>query len=215
MGRYAYGGRPTCEGCKSIDVRRLHRDKLLQPGRRFSWSWPRNGEPTGNISIETEDDAIVLDYRTRRNGAEWKDIRQRIPITWTACALGGRRPWFICAVYANGRYCGRRAAILYAGGDLFACRHCYGLSYASQSESPRDRNLSQAQKVRMRLGGSPSIFDMFLRSPLGCIGRGIIAFVPGRPRQRTEQPLCWLNGWISAIPTGCDDKRDGRCPLFE
>jgi hypothetical protein len=55
----------------------------------------------------------------------------------------------------------------------------------------------------------------FPRSPLGCIGRGIIAFVPGRPRQRTEQPLCWLNGWISAIPTGCDDKRDGRCPLFE
>jgi hypothetical protein len=165
MGRYAYGGRPTCEGCKSIDVRRLHRDKLLQPGRRFSWSWSRNGEPIGNISIETEDDAIVLDYRTRRNGAEWKDIRQRIPITWTACALGGRRPWFICAVYANGRYCGRRAAILYAGGDLFACRHCYGLSYASQSESPRDRNLSQAQKVRMRLGGSPSIFDTFPEKP--------------------------------------------------
>ena len=122
-------GPPTCEGCKSIDVRRLQRDKLLQPGRRFSWSWSRNGEPIGNISIETEDDAIVLDYLTRRNGTEWKDIRQRIPITWTACALGGRRPWFICAVYANGRYCGRRAAILYAGGDLFACRHCYGLSY--------------------------------------------------------------------------------------
>src|ERR1700760_2207142 len=117
MGQYAYRGRPTCEGCKSIDVRRLHRDKLLQPGRRFSWSWSRNGEPTGNISIETEDDAIVLDYRTRRNGTEWKDIRQCIPITWTDCALGGRRPWFICAVYANGRYCGRRAAILYAGGD--------------------------------------------------------------------------------------------------
>ena len=167
MGRYAYGGRPTCEECKSIDIRRLHREKSLQPGCRISWSWSRNGKATGNISIEAEDDAIVLNYRTRRNDAEWKDIRQRIPIMWTGCALGGRRPWFICSVYANGRYCGRRSAIVYMGGDLFACRHCYGLAYASQSQSPRDRNLSQAQKIRMRLDGSPSVLEPFPEKPSG------------------------------------------------
>ena len=95
-----------------------------------------------------------LTYRTRSYGAQdWKDIRQRVPITWTNCAHGGRRPWFTCAVSANGRYCGRRVAIsLYAAGDLFARPCCYGLAYASQSESPRDRSLSQAQKIRMRLG---------------------------------------------------------------
>jgi len=62
-------------------------------------------------------------------------------------------------------FCGRRVAILYAGGDLFACRHCYRLAYASQSEIPRNRNLSQAQKIRMRLGGSPSVFDPFPEKP--------------------------------------------------
>ena len=50
----------------------------------------------------------------------------------TCWHLGGRRPWFICSVRANGRYCGRRVAVLYLAGELFACRKCYGLAYASQ-----------------------------------------------------------------------------------
>jgi hypothetical protein len=146
----------------------LHRDNLLRPGRRFSWSWSRDGEPTGDIGIEIEEDAVLLLYRTRSRGAsEWRDIRQRIPISWTRCALGGRRPWFICSVHSNGRFCGRRVAILYAAGDLFGCRQCYGLAYASQSERARDRSLSRAQKIRMRLGGSLSIFDPFPEKPRG------------------------------------------------
>jgi hypothetical protein len=31
MGRSAYGARPTCESCKSIDVRRWHREGRLTP----------------------------------------------------------------------------------------------------------------------------------------------------------------------------------------
>jgi hypothetical protein len=168
MSRHACGGRSTCEGCKSLDIRRLHRDNLLRPGRRFSWSWSRDGEPTGEIRIETGYDAILLLYRTRSRGEpEWRDIRQRVPITWSRCALGGHRPWFICSIHSKGRFCGRRVAVLYAAGDLFACRHCYSLAYASQSERARDRSLSRAQKIRMRLGGSPSIFDPFPEKPRG------------------------------------------------
>jgi hypothetical protein len=108
--------------------------RCAKTGRRFSWKWSRNGHPTSNISVDVQDDAILLIYRARSSGAQdWKDIRQRVPITWTDCALGGSRAWFVCSVYSNGRFCGRRVAILYAAGDLFACRHCYGLAYASQS----------------------------------------------------------------------------------
>lgn len=166
MSRYAYGGRDTCEGQKSLDVRYLRREGLLQPGRGFRLAWSRNGEPTGNIGVTVEQDAIVLSYRSRRYGEqEWRDIRQRVPITWTRCALGGSRPWFVCAVYASGRYCGQRVAILYGAGDLFACRSCHRLAYASQSEHARHRHLRQAQKIRERLGGSPSLFDLFPQKP--------------------------------------------------
>jgi len=167
MARPAYGGRQTCEGCKSLDVRRLHRDDLLRASLKYSWSWSRNGEPSGDIRIETESDALILIFRVRQYGAEWKDIRQRVPIDWTSCRFGGRRPWFICAVYKNGRYCGRRAVKFYGAGDLFACRSCCDLAYASQQQSPRDRGVSQAQKIKERLGGSASLFGGFPDKPRG------------------------------------------------
>jgi predicted ATPase len=41
---------------------------------------------------------------------------QRVPIIWTNCHFGGRRPWFTYCARVNGRYCGRRVAVLYAAG---------------------------------------------------------------------------------------------------
>jgi hypothetical protein len=122
----------------------------------------RNNEPAGNIGNLTEHDAIVLIYRSRPCGStEWKDIRQRVPITWTECHLGGRRPWFRCTVYAHGRYCGRRVATIYHAGDVFACRHCLGLAYGSQQEPVRERGIATARKIRMGLGGGESLTEAF------------------------------------------------------
>jgi hypothetical protein len=161
MARPAYGGRPTCDGLRSIDVRRWHREGRLHAGQNFSLSWSRGGEPSGSIGVRTEADAVVLMFHARRGGdTEWKSVEQCVPITWTACHLGGRRPWFCCL-------CGRRVALLYGAGELFACRRCCGLAYQSQQESLRHRGLGKAQKIRMRLGGSPSIFDCFPDRPKG------------------------------------------------
>jgi hypothetical protein len=168
MGRWAGSGRITCESCISIDVHLWQRQGRLRGHQYFSWSWTRCGEPAGNINVRTEQDAVVLIYRIRSYGeTEWKDIEQRVPITWTTCHLGGRRPWFVCSVYKSGRYCGRRAAVLYGAGQLFACRGCYGLAYSSQRQCPRDRKLSRAQKIRTRLGGSPSLLEPFPPRPRG------------------------------------------------
>jgi hypothetical protein len=168
MARPAYGGRPTCESCKSINVRRWHREGRLHAGQSFMCSWTWHGEPSGSINVRTELDAVVLTYRARSRGATaWKSVEQRVPITWTPCYFGGRRPWFVCSVYSNGRYCGRRVAVLYGAGELYACRRCYGLAYASQQGSPMDRGLTKAQKIRERLGGSTDIFDVFPDKPKG------------------------------------------------
>ena len=156
-----YGGRLTCENCKSIDVRRWHREGKLREGQLFSCSWTHRGEPSGEIIIVViERDALILAHQSWCLwGSEQKPVFQQVAITWTACRYGGERPWFVCPD------CLRRAAVLYAAGEFFGCRHCRGLVYASQQESPLDRSLDQAQKIRFRLGGSPSTFDAFPEKP--------------------------------------------------
>ena len=132
------------ESCVAIDVGEWKRRGLLRPGQMFPVSWNRSGVSCGSISVRTETDAVVLIFRSQRPGeTEWKSTEQRVPILWTACHLGGRRPWFRCPVYLNGQYCGRRVAVLYAAGDLFACRHCYGLVQPAPSALPYRNHLTE------------------------------------------------------------------------
>jgi hypothetical protein len=197
MARPAYGGRTTCESCIAIDVRRWHREGLLRAGQYFSCSWTRGGEPSGKINVRTECDAVVLSYRARNSGAsEWKSIEQRVPIAWTGCHFGGRRPWFVCSVYSNDQYCGRRAAVLYGAGELFACRRCYGLAYASQQETPMQRGVGQAQKIRMRLGGTVNLFEPFPEKPKRmhwCTYLRLRARAEAAENYSNELTLQWLN----------------------
>jgi hypothetical protein len=166
MARSAFGGRTTCESCPSIDVREWQRKGFLRTGQEFSWSWRRGGDAAGSITVRVEDAAVVMSYRSSRPGSrEWKSIQQRVPIRLTACHFGGVRPWFVCPAYCNGRHCGRRAAILYCAGELFACLRCYGLSYASQQQTALDRGLEQARKIRMRLGGDVDLLGPFPQRP--------------------------------------------------
>ena len=159
MARPAYGGRRTCESCRWIDVRRWHREGRLRPDQCLSVSWTRQGEPFGEMFALTEHDAVILFYESLSCGAtKAKPILQQVAITWTGLHFGGRRPWFICG-------CGRRAAMLFTIGGLFRCRRCNGLAYATQQETPLYRNLTAAQKIRARLGGSLSTFDEFPDKP--------------------------------------------------
>jgi hypothetical protein len=158
--------RSFVEECRSIDIRRWHREGYLS-GQRFNWAWWLDGERRAFIGVSADECSVELSYRFRRFGEEWIDVSQMVPITWSACNFGGRRPWFLCTVASNGVYCGRRAAKLYGAGKLFACRHCYGLHYACQSETVRDRRLRAVQKLRARLGGSACTFDPFPERPKG------------------------------------------------
>jgi hypothetical protein len=96
-------GALTCESCPWIDVRQWHREARLCPGQQFSWSWTRDREPAGTITVRVESTAVVLNYRCDSSGSgEWKSMQQKVPIILTTCHLGGQRPWFVCSVYGNG-----------------------------------------------------------------------------------------------------------------
>jgi hypothetical protein len=161
---YRFNKKTTTGECQSIDVRYLHRNDLLKPGHSFSLRWSRAGRQTGSISGVAHDDRVTFFYRHRKGmGSEWEDVKETVPLEWTACNFGGERPWFIC----SGAGCGRRVAILYGPGRYFLCRHCYDLRYESQREDKTHRALRRAQKIRERLGGSTSMLEPFPEKPKG------------------------------------------------
>lgn len=150
MPRYSYSSRDTADSCKKIETLFLKKNGYFLTGGRFggTLNWSSNGEPTGSISISStiseQEKYVRLWYKiTKRDTGEKRDIDYRVYLTTTPCHFGGARYWFICPLYRNGRYCGRRVGVLYHGnGDYFGCRHCYDLTYQSRNSSQRFRSLS-------------------------------------------------------------------------
>ncbi len=159
MGRY--GGKVTADETKSIDINWLKRKGFRVPGRLYTLSWRRNGEPIGQIGMRAEHASIILEYRWREPGTEWEDITERILLTSTPCNFGGQRRWFLTP------HCSRRVGKLFGVGKRFLCRHCYHLAYESQREDRYGRVLRKIQNIRTRLGGSSYLADPFPPKPKG------------------------------------------------
>lgn len=144
-GYRAGAGRPASHAKTTqylgLDVRALHRRRLLAAGSSFSWTWSRDGEPVGTISVRVPYTSTVhLDYR--RNGEPRHDA---IDLWLSPCAYGGTRPWFSCP------RCKRRVAIVYLG-NVTGCRQCLRLRYPSQSEDILDRSWRRTSRVLQKLG---------------------------------------------------------------
>ena len=152
--RWHSGARSTTDEYRTLDVRRWARVGVLRPGYCGGWQWTRDGEVMASIQMCAEQDRVILIYRHRSGGGEWKDEQYPVRIERSRCNLGGSRPWFICPALG----CGRRVAILYCGG-IFACRHCYQLAYASSREDAGKRATRRAERLRARLGWEPGILN--------------------------------------------------------
>lgn len=123
-------------------------------------------EPTSEITVRTEPDAVVLEYQVLSpSQAEWQSIEQRVSIEWTACRFGGKRPWFRCPLCVEQQACGSRALKLYFAGSIVACRRCCGFSYDSQYVAPRYRKLRLARRIRALLGDAGNLFMPFPPRP--------------------------------------------------
>ncbi len=94
---YRFDKKSTTDDCHSLDVRYLHREGLLKPGRWFSLRWSRGGRESGSIGGVVEGteppERVILTYRHRSGpGGELGDVREPVPLSWTACNFGGERP---------------------------------------------------------------------------------------------------------------------------
>lgn len=166
MGGYGSGRRwsskSTTDDHLRLRIGYLYCNGWLREGASSVLQWKSKGEAIASIGIYACAGQITLKYRHQRAGEDWQSLEYPVWVDFTVCNYGGTRPWFCCP----GRGCSRRVAILYCS-RFFVCRRCLQLVYESQRESPAYRQLSKAQAIRQKLGGSGSMMDFFPLKPKG------------------------------------------------
>jgi hypothetical protein len=161
--------RSYCESSLFLDIRRLARAGQLELASPSNISWQCEGTIIGSTEFFRLPNGVRLRYscRSLQTGA-CTEIEQIVPIVWSNCAFGGKRPWFLCPTINHDRKCLGRVAVLYlATGPYFACRKCHNLAYASQAEPVGQRGIKRARAIRMKLGGGENILDSFPPRPNG------------------------------------------------
>ena len=128
--------------CRTLSIRTLKMMGVFDVDRAdevFSVRWVNGlGEDAGMVSI-------IPQVSVGGNGNKTSlrvDIGgivtgQDISLTTTPCHYGGVRHWFLCPASVDGVLCENRVGVLYLppGGKVFACRHCYGLTYESSQQN--------------------------------------------------------------------------------
>ena len=176
-GRPAY--KVKAEQLKRIDVREFARRGMLARVGRFTWSWNRGGESSGNIGVTVDPRrAVSLDY-TIPNDGQTRFINERVSLIFKPCNFGGARPWFGCP------RCERQVAVLYLRAGRFACRHCQRVAYSSQSDSVMASTWRKQRHIETKIGENwqrpkrmrHRTFDRLMDELADCV-------------QRREEALC-------------------------
>ena len=129
------------EECKTLSIYQLRKlgvfNNDFHPGIIY---WGEEYEEDKNrinyhINLNPDSPYIELDYKAKAYDEDWTQIKHKYPLSITDCNYGGKRWWFKCSIFKNGKYCGRRIAKLYKyyGSNYFACRHCLNLSYEARN----------------------------------------------------------------------------------
>ena len=136
---------------------------LEEGGINVHWGWPnKTGIGRTRMKIRVDEDRVKVEYTITRAVGKSETLTQWIPFESTPCHFGGERYWFRCP---NGS-CERRVRRLYRGRQFF-CRLCHRLNYASQHENHFGRACRKVQKIRLKLGGSANLFELFPLKPKG------------------------------------------------
>ena len=94
--RVRWGAKASTEACQRLDLSSLHQGGWLRPGSCGTARWRRGERVTSSIGWTVDGEAGTATVLELRYAVGGEVIRYAVPIAWTACRFGGRRPWFVC-----------------------------------------------------------------------------------------------------------------------
>jgi hypothetical protein len=146
----------TAEQCVILDAAHWSRLGILRDGIIKTGS-----QSSIRYHVNTTDGHLPRVHLTYGLGREHLDYP--VFLETTQPQFGGVRWWFCCPL------CRRRLQKLFLPprASRFGCRHCHNLSYATRNQSPKDRCMEAARRIRLGLGGSNSLADPFPAKPKG------------------------------------------------
>lgn len=168
FGSGRYGGRPTADMSKRIDIAWMIRTRRAIPGTIVSGilNWSCGDSPAGSISykadmIDPDFARLHLNY-IRASGDDAEKVEQCIRLHYSEPHFGGKRWWMNCP-FRN-----IRVSKLYmpSGGDRFASRQAWRLGYHCQRVAHRDRAFEKLFRLQKKLD-SPTGWGNSLYRPKG------------------------------------------------
>jgi hypothetical protein len=147
-----------------LDVRRLDQEGVLERRGTASWQWTRNDQPYANICLQPEPDRVVLSYRHRSGGEDWKSEEDGMLLP--SEVLMADRLKCRCDNYA----------VCACGGCVLCCPHEeLPETRALQEEAENQETDEEERKCGRPLfgGGTSSCppLDRFLQYPTGIADR--------------------------------------------
>jgi hypothetical protein len=141
------------EDCLTLDLAQLMRLGPMRDGLAGDGflEWRQGGQAIGSIRFrldlrDAEAARLVLAYCIGMDGNRRK-VSQSIRLAFTVPQFGGRRWWMLCPMT------GERVGCLHLppGGDRFASRKAWGLSYRMERLPALDRRFDRLARLRRRL----------------------------------------------------------------
>lgn len=148
--------RALVEQTPSIDIRQLRRQGAWGEGVSLVIEWPAL---RAAVEAEVRGEALAVCYLAQSPGGGERLIQEVIQTSQLPLNFGGARHYFQCPG------CVRRAYTLFVAVAGLRCRCCSGLAYASQRQDACLRAARRAAEIRMRLGGSGDLLDIFPDRP--------------------------------------------------
>lgn len=203
-GRGPYATTPSVEQCLHLDVNEFT-DVVEETDivGRLEWG----GDRQVRFHLRAYDDRggreLLLDYEAERSD-ESIEYHYTIPITFTECNFGGRRPWWRCP------HCRDRVGKVYLPPTepRFKCRECHELQYRSSRESGihTRREVRRYQDIQKKLGAEPTHPNTMEPRPDRPKGMhqetydGLLLELRRASEEYTDAWMAQLRGMVGAAP---------------